>query len=91
MKSISTIGDNVTLRDLPMQKLWDWTKVTKRTPGSREWEALYRPWGHTQKQRAVVPAELEGKDKTGNKLNLYLKAAMQNLNNNGNAFTRQSE
>lgn len=49
MKSISTIGDNVTLRDLPMQKLWDWTKVTKRTPGSREWEALYRALGtHTE-------------------------------------------
>lgn len=91
MKNISTIGDNVTLRDLPMQKLCDWTKVTKCTPDSREWEALYGPWGHTQRQRAVVPTELGGKDKTGNELNLYLKAAMQNLNNNGNAFTRQSE
>lgn len=49
MKSISTIGDNVTLRDLPMQKLWDWTKVTECTPGSREWEALYWALGtHTE-------------------------------------------
>lgn len=72
-----------------MQKLCDWTKVTKRTPGSREWEALYWALGtHTQKQRAIVRTELEGKDKTGNKLNLYLKAATQNLNNNGNTFTK---
>lgn len=89
MKNISTIGDNVTLRDLPMQNLCDWTKVTKRTPGSREWEALYWALGtHTQKQRATVPTELEGKDETGDKLTLSLKAATQNLNNNGNAFTK---
>ena len=91
MKNMSTVGDNLTLRDLPMQKLCDWLdKSHKMDPGLYwVWGTVPGPWGHTQKQRSVVPTELEGKDKTGNKLNLYLKRAMQNLNNNSNAFTRQ--
>lgn len=63
MKNVSTIGDNVTLRDLPVQKLCDWTKVTNAPQTLRVGGTVLGP-GDTHRSRGLwSPLSWEGKIK----------------------------